>query len=432
MNERPNEERCEDHPPEGPTALLGLFAAPPGGSDEKDSNGDSDLAMKPSEHKKTESLMGLFTPPAQEEIQSYDDMDNATADIHAPAGSVSHMMAMFAPPARTVATKNAASTTQTPPIESSLTSFDSTQPRPELERPAMERQSTAKRSNRRTAETSECTPLLGSSLPPSHSRLSSWKDLFPISAKDSTPKTTITSRKQHTLEIAKVTHARMPSVVMPAIKESQDKPTKQPTKRTGALQLISSFIKTSAKEAMKPTTYIGSFMFLLYHVVFCLALGSAITRPNNPTSILGLMTKTSALGIISGAAVYWFTLSSEIPALYPTVDLFLAPMLAHLAKIVDQTLADDHNVSDAENDTVFLATFGVLSAIGISFSGLIIFLATIFKLANLGSFLVSLSAATENLQPLHNRPYQLEKALPCHLWVFLCCWYIDMDPSRRS
>lgn len=78
---------------------------------------------------------------------------------------------------------------------------------------------------------------------------------------------------------------------------------------------------------------------------------------------------------------------SEVPALYPTVDLFLAPFLAHLALIVDQTLADDENVTKSENDSIFLATFGVLSAIGICFSGLLLVLASVFKLANLGSFL---------------------------------------------
>jgi hypothetical protein len=82
-----------------------------------------------------------------------------------------------------------------------------------------------------------------------------------------------------------------------------------------------------------------------------------------------------------------YALSSEVPALYPTVDLFLAPFLANLAVIVDQTLADDVNVPESENDTIFLATFGVLSAIGICFSGLLVGLASAFKLANLGSFL---------------------------------------------
>lgn len=358
MNEIPEEE----NPPLETTGLLGLFESPV--KKEKDSSAGNDTGTP-------YSLTGSFnplSPPPTKEITSYDDLDNATADIDAPAGSVSRMMAMFRVP---------------PPINKDSSS------QPTLERPSLERQSTAKRSNRMPLENSENTPLLDSSLP-SHSRIPSWKDYFHISATDSTPKTSVTTRKQYLAESAKVAHTRMPSVAMPAISESsQDKQSPSRTTRWGgAIQHISSFLKTSVNEAMKPTTYIGSFMFLLYHVVFCLALGSAITRPNNPTSILGLMTKTSALGILAASIVYWLTLGPEIPALYPTVDLFLAPMLAHLAKIVDQTLAED-GVSGQENDTVFLATFGVLSGIGIAFSGLIIYLATIFKLANLGSFLVS-------------------------------------------
>ena len=128
-------------------------------------------------------------------------------------------------------------------------------------------------------------------------------------------------------------------------------------------------------------------MYLLYHIVFCLALGSAIIRPNNPTSILGLMTKTAALGSISASFVYWYMLGSEIPALYPTVDLFLAPFLAHLGLIVDKTLAGDDMVTKKENDTIFLTTFCLLSGIGICFSGCLLILASVFKLANLGSFL---------------------------------------------
>ena len=73
--------------------------------------------------------------------------------------------------------------------------------------------------------------------------------------------------------------------------------------------------------------------------------------------------------------------------MYPTVDLFLAPFLAHLAVIVDQTLANDPNVSKEENDTIFLGTFAILSAIGICFSGLLLLLSSVFRLANLGSFL---------------------------------------------
>jgi MFS superfamily sulfate permease-like transporter len=126
---------------------------------------------------------------------------------------------------------------------------------------------------------------------------------------------------------------------------------------------------------------------LLYHVVFCLALASAIMRPNSSVSILGLMTKTAALGTLAAAPVYWTRLSQEVPALYPTADLFLAPFLAKLAAIVDQTLSDDASVTEEENDAVFLASFGVLVALGTATSACLILAAGVFQLANMGSYL---------------------------------------------
>eukprot|EP00536_Pseudo-nitzschia_multiseries_P014892 jgi/Psemu1/262507/estExt_Genewise1Plus.C_7830008 len=145
--------------------------------------------------------------------------------------------------------------------------------------------------------------------------------------------------------------------------------------------------KDAAHSLKVSTTYIGSFVYLLYHVVFCLALGSAIMRPNNSVSILGLMTKTAALGTLVASPIYWIKLSKDFPALYPTADLFLAPFLAKLAAIVDQALADDPAVSEEENDAVFLASFGVLTAIGMIMSACLILAASVFKLANLGSYL---------------------------------------------
>jgi hypothetical protein len=80
--------------------------------------------------------------------------------------------------------------------------------------------------------------------------------------------------------------------------------------------------------------------------------------------------------------------------------LFLAPFLANLALIVDQTLSDDMSSSDStahvattmivtkdNYDGIFLATFGVLSTIGFLLSSCLLVAASVFKLANLGSFL---------------------------------------------
>jgi hypothetical protein len=83
----------------------------------------------------------------------------------------------------------------------------------------------------------------------------------------------------------------------------------------------------------EPTTFAGAFMFLLYHVVFCLAFGSALQRPHatSGTGGLGVMAKFTAVGIFGGAGfLYIYRLNADIPAVYPSVDLFLAPFVVSL------------------------------------------------------------------------------------------------------
>jgi hypothetical protein len=138
--------------------------------------------------------------------------------------------------------------------------------------------------------------------------------------------------------------------------------------------VIPQWLNATAVACCQPSTYIGSFMFLLYHIVFCLTMGSAVIRPHrHDTPLLGLMTKQAACGVIFGCANYWFTLS-DIPALYPTVDLFSAPFLAQIAVAVDEALYQDH-VSD---DSVFLATFSFLACLAILLSSAFIFTASVF------------------------------------------------------
>lgn len=138
-------------------------------------------------------------------------------------------------------------------------------------------------------------------------------------------------------------------------------------------------------EGLTPTSLIGSCMFLLYHTVFCLAMGSAITRLHGQVPILGLMIKMASLGIIFGAPVYWLNIGS-IPALYPTVDLFSAPFLADIAAIVDETLFNDPDVSEEDNVQMFLGSFTLLASLAIFISGFLLVLASVFKLANLGAY----------------------------------------------
>jgi hypothetical protein len=134
------------------------------------------------------------------------------------------------------------------------------------------------------------------------------------------------------------------------------------------------------------STYIGSFMYLLFVVVFCLTIGATITRPHGTASMLGLFTKMAAIGIVFGSPIYWYNLP-DIPALYPTVDLFTAPFLANIAMIIDQELFNDESIAPQDIDDYFLTTFTFVVSLSLFLSGALLLLASVFKLANLGSFL---------------------------------------------
>jgi hypothetical protein len=149
---------------------------------------------------------------------------------------------------------------------------------------------------------------------------------------------------------------------------------------------LSSAIKDVGSATFKAQTFAGAFMFLLYHVVFCLANGSAIIRPNSMDKpILGIMAKLSTVGIMVSGPFYILRLGTDVPALYPSIDLFLAPFLAKAAMSVDQSLADTY--SGGYPEEVFFCSFCVLTAIGMFLSGCLLQLGATFKLANLGTFL---------------------------------------------
>ena len=283
-----------------------------------------------------------------------EDDHAATHDADGP-GSLSHFMGLFAPKAPAPVTPQS----QLPPLSSS-----SSIPRPN---PVSARQSTLPRSNRRSSN-SEVTPLLedepvsnfdDSFRRQDHSRddsLSSWfGDMFsPTLSFEETPKTSVGGRKKiHdtsnngggglivplpniTATGRRQSHSRIPSA-LPAIDESfqsqqdehpetslQDGSTTNKGEETSTT--VTDKVKSIAKDWMSPNTYIGSFMFLFYHVVFCLAMGAAIRRPNRlEESILGVMTKTAALGIITSSAVYLLPLSNDLPGkvqIYQIVVLF--------------------------------------------------------------------------------------------------------------
>lgn len=216
---------------------------------------------------------------------------------------------------------------------------------------------------------------------PAHERQSSlggFLDHLFTSPTEPTPKTAGNSRKVYSA--APYTRARSMSE-MPAIDES--KLTVYEEEESPHKVQFKNFCATH----MKATTFVGSCMFLLYHVVFCLAMGSSIIRKQSETPILGLMAKMAACGVIFCSPVYVYRLGNEIPALYPTVDLFLAPFMANLAVIVDTTLEADASVTGKDGDQVFIATLATLSGIGMICSGTLLVLGSKFRLANLGSYL---------------------------------------------
>jgi hypothetical protein len=180
--------------------------------------------------------------------------------------------------------------------------------------------------------------------------------------------------------------------------------SKQEQKNKASLERRVSWIRAFLADFLRPTTWIGAFMFLLYHIVFSLTMGAAVMRPSHDTGggggggsassssttpIFGIMTKMSANVVMFAAVVFWWSLSDDIPALYPAVDLFCAPFLADLAVIVDETLHADENVKPQDNDAVFLASFTLLVCLGLTISGTLLMLSSGFKLANLGAFLPS-------------------------------------------
>jgi hypothetical protein len=158
---------------------------------------------------------------------------------------------------------------------------------------------------------------------------------------------------------------------------------------------------------------LGSFLFPLYQLVFCFAEASAITRPSQRLHLSGVGSSTYSLlspmalaacvgSLISGPMlITMLGHANDYPALYPCLDMFMAPFLAQMAADVDEGLLaarttrgrnDAHDVAVAYNDddddaAAFLATFAALNAFSMIMCGLFCVLAGRIKLANLASYL---------------------------------------------
>jgi len=134
-------------------------------------------------------------------------------------------------------------------------------------------------------------------------------------------------------------------------------------------------------------TATGSLVFAIYHTVFCLAMSSSILRPHASEghSSTGSLAKLAALGVLFSGPTFIYQLGSEVPAIYPAADLFLAPFLAQIAVDIDRVLAEQGLENE---DALFLSTFvAVTACFGLVLSGLLCIVASRFKLANLGLFL---------------------------------------------
>jgi hypothetical protein len=354
MNDSPNKRNDDDTNDVVPSSssLLGLFNPPPD-EDATRTTSSNNNDGTPKKEAIDPSNSGMISTPEAERpniVSTSSPGDRNDPNILSSPGSLSHMMRLFAP-AQTTATAAAAAAATTTI----------------LERPGLgERQSTVPRSNRSSSSSqqqqqqqhpmdlssSESTPLLGDGLHTPQSSVD-WRDATATTTTMSTTMQEATPKAgynrigggaggSHT-PLLSSSHVKNPSVAMPAITEdrvvqnlalpqldsngvivdrSNITTTTNNQRRRPNRFIINHYWQYATSNVLgalkMPTTYIGSFMYLLYHVVFCLALGSAIMRPNSPTPILGLMTKTAALGTVVASPIYWFDLSSQVPALYPT------------------------------------------------------------------------------------------------------------------
>ena len=141
----------------------------------------------------------------------------------------------------------------------------------------------------------------------------------------------------------------------------------------------------SNKESIT-STILGSTTSIFYHVVFALALASAVSHP----PLLCPIAKMATLSSFVTGPILVYVFRNDIPALYPTLDLFVVPFLVQFANIINDTSSATLSYSkmgEMEKTSHFLNTFAILSGIGMIFSGLLCFLASKFKLANIGVFL---------------------------------------------
>ena len=179
-----------------------------------------------------------------------------------------------------------------------------------------------------------------------------------------------------------------------------------PSPKTTQTIITPSFVKTISSYLIPYTslsTWLGGIMFVLYHVVFCMANGGSITRPYSDISMIGDMARYTAVGIMVSCPFLIYRLSDRhniigIPAMFPSTDLFLAPFMAEAASVIDKCITEDiksgllilnsnHSTDDDEAliiTRLWFGSFAVVISFGMMLSGFLLIVASKNKLANLG------------------------------------------------
>lgn len=132
------------------------------------------------------------------------------------------------------------------------------------------------------------------------------------------------------------------------------------------------------------TGAMGSILFVLFHIVFCLAQAASIHRPFSGKPVLGVMVRQAAVGPLIAGPLFVYLLDGDFAAVYPSVDCFPAPFFVEMAAIVDKVLVEDGLEDD---DLAFLTSFGVLSCISLFSTGLLLLIGTKVKIVNLSAYL---------------------------------------------
>jgi len=138
-----------------------------------------------------------------------------------------------------------------------------------------------------------------------------------------------------------------------------------------------------SRETIK-NTVVGSITAVIFQIVYCIAMSSAIHRPYSNRAVLGQMVRLAAIGPLLGGPIFLYILGGTYPALYPMLDVFPAPFFYSMAAIVDQDLVE---IGKADDDILFLNTFCLLSSMSLILTGALIVIGTKIKIANLASFL---------------------------------------------